>query len=220
MTLDGKLISFGMLGVGSGATRELLRRAHEHCEQKSWRDAELVYRELLQSAPRNKEWLIQHGHCLKELGRAQEACSAYQHARELGSDDPHAAHFLALHAMREKRWGDAVLLFDEWLKKFPDSAPERVQLGHAAKEAGDGQTAKSAYLRALHDGARDLHMAVFLESAGCLEQALRSALVRLRPECDARFMTPPDPAPPLNFARLMLDFDDALNESQIRKIRE
>jgi hypothetical protein len=77
---------FSRPNVFGQQTRELKIRADSARDNKDWRKAEALYRQAIELWP-DSGWMVQRGHCLKEMFKYTEAELSYRDARAHGAPD-------------------------------------------------------------------------------------------------------------------------------------
>ena len=149
-------------------------------ERREWAVAASMLAEAVELAPQLGSLWTQLGHALKEIGRLDEAESAYRRSLALApaETDPslHLAWLLVDRAGPAREAGDWLTVaaaFTEARDLAPAVAAFSIQLGHALKEAGDLAGAETAYREALSQEPRDIETLVHL--AELLRRRGRSA---------------------------------------------
>lgn len=91
----------------AGGTTGLIRRAGEAQHRRSWAEAETLWRQVVERAPRDAGAWVQLGNMLNELNRRDEAIAAFQAAAAVDPGLAHAPAGIAGVHERAGRWTEA-----------------------------------------------------------------------------------------------------------------
>lgn len=135
------------------ATATPLARAFDHHQTGGFGEAEVLYRQVLEKEPANREALHRYGLLVAQLGRLEEADALLARALALEPCESEAAvnHAKILRALR--RPDMAARRFRHALALSPALLAAQEGLGHAERERGDDPSAAAAYGRAALLGA-------------------------------------------------------------------
>jgi len=120
-------------------------RAQKLCESHRWAEALTEIDAAVGINPANATWQAQRGFVLEELGRWEEAVDAYQLSLELESGDREVMLALGSVLLRLERFTQALTIFDELARVYPDYEPAYCHRIQAYAELGQHERAEEMF---------------------------------------------------------------------------
>jgi tetratricopeptide (TPR) repeat protein len=134
---------------GDPITQTRLQAAKQHHQAGRLREAEEIYRQILQSEPRQPEALHLLGLLKYQSGDAAAASQFLHQAIEWNPDVPECFYNLGLAVAALGRTDEAIAAFDRAIQLRPDYAPAYNAIGTSLREKGNLARAIAAYRKAV-----------------------------------------------------------------------
>jgi tetratricopeptide (TPR) repeat protein len=134
---------------GDPLVQSRLQAAKQLHQAGSLREAEAIYRQILQTDPRQPETLHLVGLLKYQSGDAASAAQFLQYAAELNPDVPECFFNLGLSFAALGRMDEAIAAFDRAIQLRPDYAPAHNAIGNCFREKKNLALAIKAYRKAV-----------------------------------------------------------------------
>lgn len=153
-----------------------VERAQRFTESQRWAEALAELDAALAINPDNATWHAQRGLLLEELERWEEAGKAFETSRNLDPSDPEVSVALGQMLVRSERLGQALTVYEQLAKRYPDYEPAYCFRIHILSELGRHEQAEEMFYLAqeLDESCPRcfMHMGGSLAARGQFERAI------------------------------------------------